>query len=64
MHTTDPPVEAGRRHRRRELDPQLTFTETDPIPPERLRDALRLLVTWASRRPGGRPARGRNSRHN
>ena len=37
------------RRRTRDLDVQLMFTQTEQIPPERLKDALRVLVTWFKR---------------
>jgi hypothetical protein len=55
---------ARNRGQGRELEPELSFVEVGPIPPEQFRDALRLLVTWASRGPGGRNARSRNRRQN
>ena len=50
--------DAKNRGRSRELDAQLSFAETEPMPPEQLRDALRILATWVSRGPRGRAARG------
>ena len=64
MHTTDPAGERDRRHRCLELDPKLTFADVGPIPPEQLRDALRLLATWASRGYTVRGARGGDSPRN
>ena len=56
--------DAKSRDRCRELDVQLTFTEAEPVPPDQLRDALRVLVVWLrriSRKPDARQERFREN---
>jgi hypothetical protein len=44
--------ERKRRNKTRELVVQFTLTEAGPVPPERLKDGLRVLVTWLARMSG------------
>jgi len=37
------------RSGQRELDIQLTLLETEPVPPERLKEGLRVLANWLTR---------------
>jgi len=37
------------RSGQRELDIQLTLLETEPVPPARLKEGLRVLASWLAR---------------